>query len=102
MRSNYSIKIPMLRAVPAIIDIAASVEAAFRSGFFNSAISRTWSEDTTPMWSLLGTPDPLGCPAARKSSTAAGGVLVINENVRSAYTVMITGMINPAGLGSGH
>ena len=41
MRSNYSIKSPILRAVPAIIDIAASIEAAFKSGIFNSAISRT-------------------------------------------------------------
>ena len=102
MRSSYSIKIPMLRAVPAIIDIADSIEAAFKSGIFNSAISRTWSEDTTPMWSLLGTPDPLGSPAARKSSTAAGGVLVINEKVRSAYTVIITGMIKPCWSWSGH
>lgn len=33
--------IPMLRAVPSTIRIAASSDAAFRSGIFHCAISRT-------------------------------------------------------------
>src|SRR6266702_3884416 len=35
-------------------------------------------------------------PAARLSNTAAGGVLVMKVNDRSANTVMMTGMIRPA------
>ena len=34
-------------------------------------------------------------PAASRSSTAAGGVLVMNVNVRSSKTVISTGMIVP-------
>src|SRR2546428_11416713 len=35
-------------------------------------------------------------PAARFKSTAGGGVLVMKVKERSAYTVMITGMMRPA------
>src|SRR5205085_506779 len=41
------------------------------------------------------TPEPFGIPAALSSRMAAGGVLVMNVNVRSEKTVMTTGMISP-------
>ena len=47
----------MLRAVPSTILMAASTEPAFRSAFFRSAISRTWSRVTLPTLVLLGSPD---------------------------------------------
>ncbi len=48
---------PMLRAVPAIIRIAASTLAAFKSSFFASAISRRSFSVTEPTFSLLGSPE---------------------------------------------
>src|ERR1700724_1584261 len=69
--------IPMLRAVPFTLLTAASIEAAFRSGIFCLAISKTCFSVTLPTLSLLGVPEPLAIPAARFRSTDAGGVLVI-------------------------
>ena len=37
-------------------------------------------------------------PSAWRISTAAGGVLVMNVNERSSYTVITTGMIVPVSL----
>ena len=62
---------------------AASTDAAFKSGIFCVAISRTCFSVTLPFFYLLGVPDPFSIPAAFFSSTAAGGVLVIKLNVRS-------------------
>ena len=50
--------IPMDRAVPLILLIAVSIEAAFRSGIFCVAISRTCFSVTLPTLSLLGEPEP--------------------------------------------
>ena len=74
---------------------APSRSTAFRSGIFVRAISSSWARVTVPILSRLGSADPLSSEAALSSSTAAGGVLVMNEYVRSAYTVITTGMISP-------
>ena len=50
--------IPMLRAVPSTIRIAASTLAAFRSGIFVSAISRTLSRLTVATLLRFGSPEP--------------------------------------------
>src|SRR5438105_9362256 len=93
---NYPwISIPMDRAVPSTVLIAASSDAAFRSGIFVLAISSTCLRVTFPTLFLLGTPEPFWMPAALNRSTAAGGVFVTNVNERSDNTVMTTGMISP-------
>jgi hypothetical protein len=86
----------MLRAVPSTIRIADSTLAAFKSGIFVSAISRTLSRLTVATLLRFGSPEPDSIPAAFLRSTAAGGVLVINVNERSSNTVISTGMIKPA------
>src|SRR5512145_3455067 len=53
---------------------------------------------TVPTLVLFGSADPLARLAARFSSTDAGGVLVMKEYERSAYTVTTTGMISPSSL----
>ena len=85
----------MDRAVPSTMRIAASTSLALRSRIFCVAMSRTWARVILPTLVLLGSPDPFSIPAAWRSSTDAGGVLVTNENVRSAYTVISTGTIVP-------
>src|SRR5258708_10387548 len=75
--------IPIDRAVPRTLLMAASTEAAFRSGIFCFAMSSTCFNVTLPTLSLLGAPDPLAIPAARFRHTEAGGGLVINVNVPS-------------------
>ena len=66
--------IPIDRAVPLMLLIAVSTEAAFKSGIFCVAISRTCCSVTLPTFSLFGVPEPLATPAAAKSSSpsAAG------------------------------
>src|ERR1700758_5270663 len=88
--------IPIDLAVPRMLLIAVSIEAAFRSGIFCLAMSSTCLAVTLPTLSLLGVPDPLAIPAARFSSTDAGGVLVMKVNERSLYTDTTTGMISPS------
>ena len=46
-------------------------------------------------FSLLGTPEPDSMLHSFLMRTAAGGVFVMKEKERSAYTVMTTGMIRP-------
>ncbi len=70
--------------MPSTILMAPSMSFALRSGSLISAISLTWSRVTWPTFSLFGSPEPLAILAARLSSTAAGGVLMMNVNVRSA------------------
>ena len=57
--------------------IADSIEAAFKSGIFNSAIFLTWSLVSLPTFVLFGTPDPLSNPNSYLIRTAAGGVFKI-------------------------
>ena len=75
---------PIDRAVPAMIFSAASIVVALRSGILVCAISRTWAAVTEPTLVLCGSPLPLATPAAFLSSSAAGGVLVMNVNERSS------------------
>src|SRR5208282_4970836 len=75
--------IPIDLAVPRMLLIAVSTEAAFRSGIFCLAMSSTCLSVTLPTLSLFGAPDPFAIPAARFSRIAAGGVLVMNVNERS-------------------
>src|SRR5947199_6364075 len=89
---------PIDRAVPDTVLIAASSDSAFRSGIFSLAISSTCFAVTVPTFVLFGSADPLAMFAARFSSTAAGGVLVMNVYDRSANTVTTTGMIRPSSL----
>src|SRR5699024_4602162 len=91
-----SIVIPILRAVPSTMRIAASTSAAFKSSIFDSAISFTVSRLTVATFVLFGSPDALSIPAAFFNKTAAGGVFVINVNERSSNTVISTGIIKPA------
>src|SRR5271157_3250502 len=88
--------IPMDLAVPRMLLIAVSIEAAFRSGIFCLAMSSTCLAVTLPTLSLFGVPEPLAMPAARFNRIAAGGVLVMKVNERSLYTDTTTGMIRPS------
>jgi len=85
--------IPMLLAVPAIMLIAASMDAAFKSGIFISAISLTLSLEMDATFVLFGTAEPDLMLHAFFISTAAGGVLVTKLKLLSAYTVITTGII---------
>src|SRR6185369_10754051 len=89
---------PMLRAVPSMIRIAASTLSVFRSTSLVWAISRTCWRVTLPILSLCGTAEALAMPAARLSSTAAGGVLTTKVNDRSWKMVTTTGRIRPSWL----
>src|SRR5438105_11826174 len=96
MRRPYTTSRPRLRAVPSTVFTACSRLAAVRSGIFRRAISSTCWRVTCPTFFFPGSLEPFSIPAARFKSTAAGGVLVMKVKERSAYTVMITGMMRPA------
>ena len=70
---------PIDRAVPRTDCIADSIESVFRSGSLSLAISATCFAVTVPTFVLFGSPEPFAMLAARLSSTAAGGVFVMNE-----------------------
>src|SRR5215510_2505164 len=86
----------MLRAVPSMIRMAESILSVFRSTSLVWAISRTCCLVTLPILSLCGTAEALAMPAARLSSTAAGGVFTRNVNERSWKMVTTTGRIRPS------
>ena len=73
----------MERAVPAIMLIAASREAAFRSRIFISAIFWTEALEMVATLVLLGTPEPDSMLHYFLIRTAAGGVLVMKLKERS-------------------
>ena len=85
--------IPILLAVPAIMLIAASKDAAFKSGIFISAISWILALEIVATFVLFGTPEPDLMLQAFFNKTAAGGVFVMKLKLLSAYTVITTGMI---------
>src|SRR5499427_1880416 len=87
---------PMLRAVPSTVRMADSMESVLRSTSLVCAISRTWARVTLPILSLCGTADAFAIPAARLSSTAAGGVFTTKVNDRSWKIVTTTGRISPS------
>src|SRR5437667_9220392 len=95
---TYTTSMPMLRAVPSTIRIAASIDGVLRSGSFLCAISPTCCRVTLPILSLCGTAEAFAIPAARFSSTAAGGVFTMNVNDRSWKLVTTTGRISPSWL----
>src|SRR5437667_2892739 len=86
---------PMDRAVPSTMRIAASTALGLRARIFCGATQLTWARVILPSLVLLGSPDSFSIPAAWRSSPDAGGVLVTKENVRSAYTMISTGTIVP-------
>jgi hypothetical protein len=69
---------PIDLAVPATVRTADSIESQLRSGILIFAISSTCFAVTVPTLFLLGSADPFAMFADRFSSTAAGGVLVMN------------------------
>ena len=73
----------MLRALPAIVRTAASMLAAVRSGSFALAISSSCLRVTLPTLTVFGVLEPDWMPTAYFSRIVAGGVFVMNVNVRS-------------------
>src|SRR3990172_3643639 len=86
----------MLRAVPSIVLMAASRSFTSRSVILSLAISSTLARGIRPHFSRFGVLLPFSSPAALRSRTDAGGVLVMKAKDRSAYTVITTGMIIPS------
>src|SRR5207245_7953831 len=86
---------PMCRAVPATMFIAASMSLAVKSGILSSAILRSCARVTLPTFWRFEVGLPFSIPASFFRSTAAGGVLVMNVNVRSLKIVTSTGVIIP-------
>src|SRR5262249_8850379 len=82
--SQPSTTMPIDLAVPAMICSAASMLFAFRSGILVCAIWVTCAIDILPTLVLCGSELPFCTPAAFLISSAAGGVLVMNENVLSS------------------
>ena len=66
-----------------MVRIAASMSEAVRSGCLVVAISCSCSRVTVPTLVVSGLALPFGMPAAFLSSTAAGGVFIINVKLRS-------------------
>merc|ERR1719291_215412 len=91
--------IPMFLAVPATVFIADCTLLVLRSGSLIFAISSTCSLVMVPTRTPprpKGVPLPLATPAAFFSSSEVGGVLRMNEKLRSSYTLISTGTIVPA------
>src|SRR5579872_1414614 len=87
---------PIDRAVPATVFIAASILAAVRSLTLVLAISSTCALVTLPTLFLFGVGEPFSIPAAFSNKFDAGGLLVTKVNDRSLKTVTITGIVSPA------
>src|SRR5215467_1762835 len=74
---------PMFFAVPDTVRMAESRFVVLRSTSLIFAISSTCFLVTLPTLLRLGSAEPFAIPAARSSSTEAGGVLRMNVKVRS-------------------
>ena len=74
----------MDRQVPAIIDMAASKDAAFKSFILVSAIFWRSSLEIVATLFLLGSPEAFCSLQAFLIRTAAGGVFVMKLKLRSA------------------
>src|SRR5206468_12870815 len=74
---------------------AASSSCAFRSLRLVLTMSITCLRVTFPTLVLLGSVEPAAMFAAFLSRTAAGGLLVMNVNDLSLYTVITTGRMSP-------
>src|SRR5881275_367317 len=93
-----STTMPIERALPATMRIAASISVAFRSGSFCLAISSTCFLVILPTLSVCGLALPDSMPAAFLISTVVGGVLMMNEKLLSAYAVITTGIGRPGSI----
>src|SRR5690606_476986 len=82
---------PMERALPAMLRMAESRSAAFRSGIFCFAISSTCFFVILPTLSVCGRALPDSMPAAFLRSTVVGGVLMTKLKLLSANAVITTG-----------
>src|ERR1700685_579079 len=96
MLRHYSTSTPIERAVPAMIFLAASISFALMSGIFTLAMSSSCFWVSLPILLRLVSFEPDSILSACLMRNDAGGVLVMNVNVRSSYTVISTGMIIPA------
>ena len=74
----------MERAVPAIMLVAASMLAAFKSGILSSAIFCTSALVRVATFVLFGVAEPDLIFAAFFNNTAAGGVFVMKLKLLSA------------------
>ena len=74
---------------------AASRSAAVRSGIFVLAISSACARVSLPTLSVCGFGLPFSMLAAFLISTVAGGVLMMNVKLLSAYAVITTGSGRP-------
>ena len=77
-------------------DSVKMLQGAFKSGIFCSAIALTCSLVIFATFSLFGFPDPFSIFIAFFINTATGGTFVMNSKDLSLYTVITTGIINPA------
>ena len=91
VKSYSSTVTPILLAVPAIMLIAASRDAAFKSGIFNSAISCNFALESVATFALFGVAEPDLMLQAFLINTGAGGVFVTKLKLLFAYTVITTG-----------
>ena len=90
-----STRMPIERALPATVRMAASRLAAFRSGIFTLAMSSTCFFVILPTLSVCGRGLPDSIPAAFLISTVVGGVLMMKLKLLSVYAVMTTGSGRP-------
>src|SRR4029453_10055363 len=74
-----------------MIRVAASIELAFKSFIFSSAILATCERRMVPAEILPGSAEPDFSFAAFFKRNDAGGGLVVKEKLRSAYTGMTGG-----------
>src|ERR1700742_4855475 len=86
---------PIDRAEPITICMAASTSLAFKSFIFSSAILRTCSFVTEPAKSRAGVLDPLSSFAAFFKKYEAGGVFMSKVKDLSENTVIVTGIGMP-------
>src|SRR5436190_8626756 len=75
---------PIDLAVPSMVFIADARSLVLRSTIFFLAISSICERLIEPIFCLFGVPEPFAMPDAFLKRSAAGGVLVSNENERSA------------------
>src|SRR6185295_1359193 len=86
---------PMERAEPASVLMAASTLAAFISLSLVLAISSSWARVIFPTLLLCGVAEPFSSLTAFLISTVAGGVLMMKVKLLSAYAVITTGNGRP-------
>src|SRR5207237_9711494 len=94
-RAHQPTLIPIERAVPATCFLAASRSLALRSGILVWAISVSCFSVIVLTTSRPGVSDAFSSPAAARSRTGVGGVLVMKVNERSSKMVISTGTIVP-------